>query len=158
MRRPSWIAVIASIVFMLGIVVPACAQVPEVKTETAGKYTITLKVLPAESFSGPKAEMVRDGGAQPIEVNGPEQPNHHLVVFLTQNDKPVEKAEVAISYRDTSSSPMKWTELPVVRMHEAGKGLETTHFGNNLRLAPGSYEVQVTVNGGISATFQVTLT
>ncbi len=158
MRKTSWIATIASFVFALGVILPACAQAQEVsKTETAGKYTITLKVLPAESFSGPKAEMVRDGGAKAVEVNGPEQPNHHLVAFLKANDKPVEKAKVEISYRESSSSPMKWTKLPVVRMHEAGKGLDTTHFGNNVKLAAGSYEVQVTVNGTASVTFQVTV-
>jgi type II secretory pathway component GspD/PulD (secretin) len=159
MRKTSCIATIASLVFGFGVILPACAQAQELnKTGTAGKFTITLKLLPTKSFSGPNAEMVRDGGANAVEVSGPEQPNHHLAAFLTQNDQPVEKAEVAISYRESSSSPMKWTELPVVRMHEAGKSMDTTRFGNNVRLPPGGYEVQVTVNGEMSATFQITLT
>ena len=156
MRKASWIVAIASVVFTLGVIVPACAQAQNVsKTETAGKYSITLKVLPAESFSGPKAEMVRDGGAKAVELNSPEQPNHHLVAFLRENNKPVEKAKVEISYREGSSG--KWTKLPVVQMHEAGKGLDTTHFGNNVKMPPGNYEVQVTVNGGAPAMFQITL-
>jgi len=156
MRKASWIVAIASVVFTLGVIVPACAQAQDIsKTETAGKYSITLKVLPAESFSGPKTEMVRDGGAPAVELNGPEQPNHHLVAFLKEDDKPVEKAAVTISYREGSSG--KWTRLPVVQMHEAGKGVDTTHFGNNVKLAPGNYEVKVTVNGGAPAMFQITL-
>jgi hypothetical protein len=158
MRKVSWIAIIASSVFAFGMILPACAQPQEVsKTETAGKYSITLKVLPAESFSGPKAEMVRDGGAKAVDVNSAEQPNHHLVAFVKDNDKPVQKAKVEISYRESSSSATKWTKLPVVRMHEAGKGLDTTHFGNNVKLAAGSYEVRVTVNGELPAIFQIPL-
>ncbi len=137
---------------------PACVQAQEVsKTETAGEYSITLKVLSAESFSGPKAEMVRDGGAKAVNVNTSEQPNHHLVAFVTEDNKPVEKAKVEISYRESSSSATKWTKFPVVRMHETGKGLDTTHFGNNVKLAPGSYEVRVSVDGEAPATFQIML-
>ncbi len=143
----------------LGLVVLSVgfAQAQEVsKTETAGKYSVTLKLLPAESFSGPNAEMVRDGGAKAVEANGPEQPNHHLVAFVKEADKPVEKAKVEISYRNTSAKGAKWTKLPVVRMHEAGKGMDTTHFGNNVKLAPGDYEVRVTVDGN-PATFQISV-
>ncbi len=158
MRKASWIAIAVGFGFTFGVILLADAQAQEIsKTEMAGKYSVTLKVLPAESFSGPTAEMVRDGGAQANEVNGPEQPNHHLVAFVKENDKPVEKADVKISYRESSSSAAKWTKLPVVRMHVAGKGPETTHFGNNVKLAPGSYEVHVTVNGSAPATFQITL-
>jgi hypothetical protein len=33
----------------------------------------------------------------------------------------------------------------------------TTHYGNNVRLEPGSYEARVTVNGSAPATFQFSL-
>jgi hypothetical protein len=47
--------------------------------------------------------------------------------------------------------------LPVVRMHVAGKERSTTHFGNNLRMEPGRYDVRVTVNGEAPATFDITV-
>ncbi len=112
----------------------------------AGPYSVTLKVLPAESFSGPHAEMVRDAGAKPNLLNGPEQPNHHMVAFVKREGKPVEKARVSIEYRQLSPKEGGWMRLPVVRMHVSGKGLATTHYGNNVRLEPGRYDVRVRVN------------
>lgn len=132
-------------------------------TATAGAYTVTLKVLPAETFTGAKAEMAKDAGAAPDAVNGPGKPNHHLVAFVTRDGKPVEDATVTISYRKAPSNTASadgtggWTALGVVRMHVAGKGLETTHYGNNVRLATGTYDVRVSVNGSAPATFKVSV-
>jgi hypothetical protein len=126
------------------------------KTATAGPYTLTLKVLPAESFRGTKPEMTRDGGAQPNYVDGPMHPNHHLVVFVKEDGKPVEHARVSISYRRTSAMGA-WKTLPVVRMHETGEGVATTHFGNNVKLAPGSYDARITVDGKGPTTFHFSL-
>ena len=143
----------------LGILlVPVAAQAQTIsKTAKTGDYSITLKVLPAESFSGPHADMARDGGAEPNDINGPKHPNHHLVAFVKENGKPVEKAKVSINYREVSPNKGDWMSLPVVRMHMAGMGLETTHYGNNVKLAPGSYEARVTVNGKGPATFHFSL-
>lgn len=128
------------------------------RTAHAGPYTVTLKVLPAESFRGPKAEMARDSGAEPNYLNGPEHPNHHMVVFVTKAGKPVEEARVSIGYRvDSAKAIGAWTTLPVVRMHVVGKGRATTHFGNNVHLAPGNYEVDVTVDGKGPAIFHFKL-
>lgn len=70
-----------------------------------------------------------------------------MVVFIKENDKPVDDATVGIDYRQLSPKTGHWTKLPVVRMHVDGKGPETTHYGNNLKLAAGNYEARVTVNG-----------
>ena len=121
----------------------------------SGAYTVNLKVLPAETFHGSHAEMMHDGGAMGAAVNGPEHPNHHLVVFVKKDGKPVEDAKVTIAY--TQSAWGHWKHLPVARMHVAGKGPETTHYGNNVDLAPGKYEVRVTVNGQRFAIFRITL-
>jgi hypothetical protein len=149
----------AALLFALGVMLlPLAAQAKNVsKTAMAGAYTVNLKVLPAESFSGPHAEMVKDAGAKPDLLNSSAHPNHHLVAFLRKNGKPVEQATVAIRYRELSPKQGNWMSLPVVRMHVKGKGLATTHYGNNLRIAPGSYEVQVTVDGSGPATFHFTL-
>jgi hypothetical protein len=123
----------------------------------AGPYSVNLKVLPAESFTGPKAEMVRDSGAKPCRETSPEHPNHHVVAFVKKDGKAVEHADVEIGYRTASASPGAWSSLPVVRMHVAGKGLDTTHYGNNVYLPAGTYQVRVTVDGAGPADFRVSL-
>ncbi len=127
------------------------------KTAMAGAYSVSLKVLPAESFMGPHAAMAHDAGAAPVTLNGPEHPNHHMVVFVKKDGKPVENATVGIVYRELSPHMGKWITLPVARMHVAGKSLATTHYGNNLKIGPGSYEARVTVNGTSTATFHFML-
>jgi hypothetical protein len=127
------------------------------KTAMAGDYSVTLKILPAESFTGTNAAMTRDGGAKPNEINGPEHPNHHLVAFVRQDGKPVEAATVSIRCRELSPKKGDWISVPVARMHVTGKGLQTTHYGNNVKLDPGSYEVHVTVNGSGTAVFHFSL-
>jgi hypothetical protein len=127
------------------------------KTATAGVYSVTLKVLPAESFEGSDAEMMRDGGARADMLNEAGKPNHHLVAFIEENGQPVEDATVTISYRQVSPENGKWMSLPVARMHVAHKSMETTHYGNNVELTPGSYEARVSVNGKGPAIFRFSL-
>lgn len=134
----------------------AASQNAVTRTEECGPYQVTLKVLPAESFTGKDAEMVRDGGAAPVDLGSAVAPNHHLVVFVKKDGDPVEDATVSVQYRPATGSA-SWTDLPVVRMHVAGKGRATTHYGNNLRLADGSYTAEVTVNGSAPADFHFTL-
>lgn len=150
---------VAALTIVLGgVLLPIVTRAQVVsKMAKAGSYSLTLKVLPAESFTGPKAEMVRDGGANPNKVNGPEHPNHHMVVFVKQNGKPVENATVDMNYRRLSPNPTNWKLLPVVRMHVKGHGLATTHYGNNVKLGRGKYAVQVGVNGAMPATFTFSL-
>lgn len=164
--RISFIAALA--VAFAALLVPHYALAQNVSQNAmAGKYSVTLKVLPAEAFMGPGAMMVRDSGAKAEAVNGPMHPNHHMVVFIKKDGKPVEHAHVKIWYRMAMgkmknmgnmkmSGKNKWMKLPVVRMHVKGKGAATTHFGNNLVLQPGNYEAKVTVNGK-TAMFHFTL-
>ncbi len=128
-------------------------------TETAmgGPYSITLKVLPAESFSGPDAAMTWDSGAKAVLLNSPLHPNHHMVVFVKRDGKPVEDASVVIRYRETKPKESSWMTLPVARMHMTGKSVATTHYGNNAELAAGHYVADVTVDGGKAAVFHFTL-
>lgn len=149
---------------VVAFLTPAAGHAQNIsKTATAGAYTVNLKVLPAETFMGAKAEMAKDAGAAPDVVNAPDKPNHHLVAFVTQDGKPVEDASVTISYRQepsttgSTSTAGSWKTLAVVRMHVAGKGLETTHYGNNVHLASGTYDVRVSVNGSAPATFKVSV-
>jgi hypothetical protein len=127
---------------------------PVPETAAAGAYQVTLKVLPAESFSGTGAEMVRDAGAEPVDLGGASGPDHHLVAFVKRDGKPIESATVAIRYSRLAPKESDWVTLPVVRMHVAGKSLATTHYGNNARLAPGRYVAEVVVDGGPPAVFR----
>ncbi len=127
------------------------------RTAKAGPVAVTLKVLPAESFRGPHSKMKWDGGAKPDLLTDTPKPNHHLVVFLARDKRPVERADVTILYRETGKNAGNWKLLPVVRMHVAGKSLATTHFGNNVHLAPGNYEVIVIVNHNPPADFHFKL-
>jgi hypothetical protein len=161
MRKQVSISLSAVVALSLALGVlfaPPAAQSQEIsKTATSGMYSVTLKVMPAESFSGPQPAMVRDGGAEPNLLNGPERPNRHLVAFVRESGKSVENATVSLSYRELSPNKGAWVPLPVVRMHVAGKGLQTTHYGNNVKLDPGKYEARVTVNGSEPATFHFSL-
>jgi uncharacterized protein involved in high-affinity Fe2+ transport len=80
-----------------------------------------------------------------------------VVAFVEKDGTPVKDADVRISYRTLSGNSAPWMDLPVVRMHMAGMSLDSTHYGNNLYIPPGNYEVRVSVNGQGPATFQITL-
>lgn len=149
----------AALAFAIGGLLVACAAQAQNVSQTAmaGSYSVTLKVLPAESFVGPGADMAWDGGAKAVTLNGSKHPNHHLVAFVQKNGKPVEKGRVAIRYRMLAPKKTGWKSLPVARMHVMGKGPETTHYGNNLMLPAGSYEARVSVNGSPAAVFNFTL-
>jgi hypothetical protein len=150
-----WLTYTASVALVsTALMAPRTAQAQAVSVDaTTGDYSLTLKVLPAESFTGAHAEMARDAGAKANTLDGPGHPNHHMVVFIKKGNKPVEDAVVSITYRKIGQKSMDWSVLPVARMHVKGKGLTTTHFGNNLYLAPGSYEARVIVNGSSPALF-----
>lgn len=156
MHKNRFLALVAALA--LGATVAAAETVaPISETTMTGLYSIIVKVLPAESFTGTNAAMTWDAGAPPVDLNSPLHPNHHLVAFVMLRSKPVEDANVAIRYREVQPRPSHWISLPVARMHDAGKRLDTTHYGNNVRLQPGSYEVEVTVDNSEPATVQFTL-
>jgi hypothetical protein len=142
----------------VGLLLPHAVRAQNVsQTAIAGPYSITLKVLPAEPFMGSMAAMARDGGAMADTMKGPGHPNHHMVAFIEEKGAPVEDASVTIRYRQLLPTRGAWMTLPVARMHMAGKGLATTHYGNNVDLSTGSYEARVTVNGKNSAHFRFSL-
>src|ERR1700677_2409772 len=91
----------------------------------AGDYRVTLEVLPPASFAGPKAELVRDGGDEPIGFGGSQPPNHRLAVIVMDNGRLGEQADVVILSRNIGSRVGSWVRLPVVRAHIAGKGIAT---------------------------------
>lgn len=157
MRKILLFAAIA--VFVIGTVLGACAAHAAAvsRSAQAGAYSLDLKVLPAESFAGSDSEMVWEGGAKPDLLGATPKPNHHLVVFVKKDGKPVEDATVRIRYRRVGGGSSAWQTLPVVRMYERGKGRATMHYGNNVHLPAGNYAVRVKVNDAPAHLFHVTV-
>jgi hypothetical protein len=126
-------------------------------TRSAGPYRIELDLLPAEPFatpaqvaSGAATEgMVALGGARPVPMM---RANHHLVAHVYgANGRALTAADVHIRYQRSGDAP---ATVPIVRMEAVGKGPQSTHYGNNVQLAPGAYDVTVTANGH-AATFHL---
>ncbi|MDA3920492.1 MAG: hypothetical protein PF501_07410 [Salinisphaera sp.] len=132
-------------------------------TQTVDGYTIALKVLPAEPFvsvadakkSASAGAMVNGGGVEPMAKDSPKAPNHHIVVFIKKDGKTVENADVTMAYKNKNSSSAKMTSVPVTRMWVAGKGKKTMHYGNNVNMDSGEYQVQVVVNSNAKASFDI---
>ena len=156
MRKLVPFLVVFTVVLGAGAARAAQHEGPISETKKQGPYSIDLKILPAESFEGPNAEMAWDSGARPVPKGGAESPNHHMVVFISKDGQPVDKADVTIRYRKASEKA--WKALPVAKMHVAGGSpAKTTHFGNNVRLEPGEkYVAGVSVDGGPFTTFHFT--
>lgn len=147
----------ATMAFALGTFLASCSAQAQAPSHTAqlGAYSVTLKVLPAESFGGRHSAMEWTGGAKPHFLTQSPRPNHHMVVFIKKDGKPVENASVTLLYHSGGAGAHSWKKLPVARMFVRGNGRATTHFGNNVFLRPGAYVVRVTVNGSAPHLFHI---
>lgn len=169
-------ALIAGLAFVF--LVPLAAQAKDIKlTHTAGKYRFELNVLNAEPFApaagappptGMAAAtpgtsrggmMVAKGGAAPVPLDAPSHPNHHLIVHVVDkaSGKPLTDATVTITVTPVDKYGLDvgaTKQVPVVVMEASGMGAASTHYGNNVTLAPGSYRVEVTANG-VSNNFRI---
>jgi 5-hydroxyisourate hydrolase-like protein (transthyretin family) len=177
MERKFLRIVVASIALMF--LVPFAAQAKDIKiTHTAGKYRFELNVLNAEAFApaggAPQSGMggmpgmghggmmmVVKGGAAPVPLDDPSHPNHHLVVHVIDkaSGKPLTDATVTIGVTplDQNGKDVGATmQVPVAVMEASGMGAASTHYGNNVTLAPGSYRVEVNANG-VTSKFRIKL-
>ena len=147
----------AALAFAFGAFLSSCASQakPLSRTAQVGPYTVILKVLPAESFTSGHSAMVWDSGAKPYRLKQSPRPNHHLVVFIKKQGKPVENASVKIRYRLMGGQSSGWQTLPVARMYVRGKGRSSTHYGNNVLLKAGNYAIRVRIAGGPSHLFHL---
>jgi len=148
--------------------VAASAFAADVKLmQKAGSYDLELNLLPAEPFNAPMTgmsgmsgmsqghagmTMIAKGGAAPVQMDDPSHPNHHLVVHVhdAATHKVVTDATVTISFTPVDANGNATgpaTAVPVVMMEASGMGAPSTHYGNNVTMPPGSYRVDVTVNG-----------
>ena len=165
-RFGTWPLIVALASTVFGGVAASAADV--MQTKTVGAYRVELHVLPAEPFFSKqdvadkhvKEGMEIESGAAPVALDSDSHPNHHLIVhiFDKQSGKVVSNATVTMSFvaLDGKGNPAGTpTEVAVVVMQAIGKGPASTHYGNNVNMAAGHYNVTVTVNGE-KAVFAVT--
>jgi hypothetical protein len=137
-------------------------------TKMVGPYRVELYVLSAEPFfskadvaaKNVKEGMEIEGGAAPVAPDADSHPNHHLIVhvFDKPSGKVVSDATVTMSFvpLDAEGKPSGTpVDVPVVVMQAVGKGPASTHYGNNVTMPAGRYDVAVTVNDK-KALFDVT--
>jgi len=155
-----YLAITAAAVVALGVF----AKSPEAKpgtehTQVVGQYRFELEVLPPEPFytkTQVESEHIKKGmlvirGAAPVQPGANSHPDHHLVVHLFDeaSGKAVTGAQVTMRYQRLTqdgepAGPA--TRVPVTEMQVIGKGPSTTHYGNNVTLPSGSYQVTIEAN------------
>ena len=156
MRKSVIIQCISFFVFTFGVV----QAEPGMVDSTIGDLRIELHVLSAEPFfrmAEVVAKKVTDGmlimgGAKPIAPDAAIHPNHHLVIhgFNAKTGKAITDAKVKMSFQllDSAGKPSgSLTVVPIVVMQAIGKGVQSTHYGNNVVMPTGTYTISVVVNG-----------
>jgi hypothetical protein len=134
-------------------------------THDAGPFRVALAVLPAEPFLT-KAEighaasgMIAVGGAAPVFPSAPSHPNHHLIVHIYDRatGRALRGGHVAMRFTRLDRGPTAGVTMsvPVVEMQAAGKGPQSTHYGNNVFMGAGMYRVVVSIDGSARTSFVV---
>jgi len=164
------LSIMIQTVFILIIAFVVSAGAKNVmKTATVGDIRIELHVLPAEPFftaSEAAAKKAKSGmliisGAEPLSLEANTHPDHHLVVhiFDAKTNKAITDAKVSMNFQQLDAKRKLVgtpTNVPIVVMQAIGKGVESTHYGNNVVMPAGSYSVSVVVNNK-QTDFQVML-
>jgi multisubunit Na+/H+ antiporter MnhE subunit len=155
---------------LVGVFAGSTAAKDLSKTVTLDSLRIELHILPAEPFftkDQVASDHVTEGmlvvsGAEPVGTDAASHPNHHLVVhaFNTKTGKAITNADVAIGYHLLDKNGKPSTDsgtVPIVIMQAIGKGAQSTHYGNNVTLVPGTYSIHISVNGA-QTSFTVAVT
>ena len=166
--RKIFILIQPILVLFIAFVFPVNAE-NIMKTAMIDGMRIELHILPAEPFFTSEAvldKIVDSGmliisGAEPVSPEAMPRPNRHLVVhiFDANTGKAITGAKVSMSFQklDNKGDPIGRAEnVPVVNMQVVGKGLESTHYGNNVMMQSGSYSVKVIAEGK-NVDFHVTI-
>ncbi|HVC79240.1 MAG TPA: hypothetical protein VNL35_01910 [Chloroflexota bacterium] len=136
------------------------------KTMIRGPYKLTLDIGPLEHMytmaqmkkTHPKTGEVMVSGTMTMSgmgMNGM-KPNHHLElhVYNGTTGKTITKAMVMITVRDAMGKLLE--RVPIATMYGIKNGMADFHFGNNVALKAGNYQVVTQVNK-VTATFKVTV-
>jgi hypothetical protein len=135
----------------------AAAELAPIKQEAQTvHYRLELQIGPAEKMfttadvaaQHPSTGEVMVGddmsmGATSMDMGD----TRHLEVHVYSLDKGaiVSDASVGIAVTDTGSKKVE--DVPAAKMYGIKEGPSDTHYGNNVGLPPGSYSIEITVNG-----------
>jgi hypothetical protein len=97
--------------------------------------------------------MSPSGGGTQADQADPAMRHVELHVRSKATGKAVRNAKVSITVTDPAGQPIT---VPIAVMYGITEGQEDWHYGNNVRLAPGQYGVQVSADGK-TAHFDVTI-
>jgi len=155
-----WLSVLSRVVLVCLLIGAPAGAAELMKKITKDDLKIELHVLGAEPFytkeevatTKTKSGMLIMGGAKPLGLEDTPRPNHHLVihVFDAKSSKAITDADVSLSFQalNAKGEPSgEMVEVPIVIMQAIGKGPQSTHYGNNVAMADGTYQVFITVNG-----------
>lgn len=158
MSKPRQWPFVLALIFLVAGAAAAKAD-SSMQRRTVGPYRVELHVLPAEPFftkddvanKNVKSGMQIEGGAAPVALDADSRPNHHLVVhiFRRRSRTVVTDATVTMSFvavDDKGKPTGKVVDVPVVVMQAIGGGPASTHYGNNVTMPPGPYQVVVNVD------------
>jgi hypothetical protein len=133
-------------------------------TKTLGAYRVDLHVLPAEPYvtkdevasKHVTAGMEIEGGAPPVMPDAATHPNHHLFVYVLdkKTGHALTNATIAMKFAPAGKPDSTAVDVPIVIMQMIAMGPEATHWGNNVTMPDGRYQVTVNINGEIG-TFNV---
>jgi hypothetical protein len=136
------------------------------ETMMAGPYKLTLSIGPTEPMyiraqvnkSHPKSGEVMVSGSMTMSGRGMHgaKLNHHLElhVYDGMSGTTVTKAMVTITIRDARGKLLE--RVPIATIYGIKEGMADFHFGNNVALMAGKYQVVTQVNK-TTATFKVTI-
>jgi 5-hydroxyisourate hydrolase-like protein (transthyretin family) len=137
------------------------------QTTQAGPYRLILMIGPLEKMytqaqvkqSHPKSGEVMIRGTMVMGGMGMtmgDAPNHHLEVhvLLKSTGKAVSNATVKIGVWSAKGKLVQ--QVPIAVMQGVKAGANDIHYGNNVALKDGTYQVRVQV-GSVKATFNVML-
>ena len=157
----SKLSIMFQTVFVLAIAFTVSVDARNViKTATVDGMRIELNILPAEPFftqEEVRSKKVKEGmliisGAEPLSLEANKRSHRHLVVhiFDAKSGKAITTAKVSMNFQqlDAKGKPIgDSVNVPIVIMQAIGKGVESTHYGNNAVMPAGSYSVTVVANG-----------
>ncbi len=136
------------------------------KTMPAGPYKLTIDIGPLEQMytmaqmkkTHPMTGEIMVSGTMTMSgmgMNGM-KPNHHLELHIYNGTtgKTITKAMVMITVHDTMGKLVE--RVPIATMYGIKEGMTDFHFGNNVALKAGNYQVVTQVNK-MTATFKVTV-
>ncbi len=157
MKSRIGVAVLAGAFAALLPLAAGAAGMNPIKSETqTAHYRLALQIGPTEKMVSladvaakhpTDGEVMVGGKMSSMDMSMGMADTRHLEihVYALDGGKVVTDADVAIAL--TNSDTKKVEDVPSAKMYGIKEGPSDTHFGNNVSMPPGPYNVGVSVNG-----------